>query len=477
MLADCRDHECGNVCEFAGRIVDAISRPVEVDGVVVPLTASVGVALYPDHASDATELMERSDIALYEAKRSGRGRFGVFSQSMQSRLDTARALELEMERAIREDQFEVWFQPIQDIDSGGILGYEALARWRHPSLGIVTPDRFIPVAEQNGAIVDIGKAVLEKACRAAAEWDPRLTVAVNLSAVEFRRPDELVERIKQTLHRTGLDPTRLVVEITESLMLEDSPLTRAAVKQLSDYGVRFSSTISAPAIPRSPISRIIRSPRSKSTASSSSASTRPVSSAIVASVCVLAERTRMEIIAEGVENRVQEIALRRLGVKHAQGFLYGRPRPILLTAPTTTTARRRRGLKALGAEREFRLTPQLTHLYERRFAFGRRACLTPAPFLVSRRLTSTKWTIHQTPISASALIRRNGAARLGEIHTLAWQDKNPGVHAGRHRGTVKAMYPHEVRALGADIVLCNTYHLMLRPAPSASRRSAACTSS
>jgi EAL domain-containing protein (putative c-di-GMP-specific phosphodiesterase class I) len=280
--------------------------------------------------------MKRSDIALYEAKRSGRGRFGVFDQSMQSRLDTARTLELDMERAIREDQFEVWFQPIQDIDSRGILGYEALARWRHPSLGIVAPDNFIPVAEQNGAIVDIGKAVLEKACRAAAEWDPLLTVAVNLSAVEFRRPAELVERIKQTLHRTGLDPTRLILEITESLMLEDSPLTRAAVKQLSDYGVRFSlddfgagySSLSY--IQAYPFSKIKIDRKFVERIEND-----PVSSAIIASVCVLAERTRMEIIAEGVENRVQEIALRQLGIKHAQGFLYGRPRPILLPAPTT----------------------------------------------------------------------------------------------------------------------------------------------
>ena len=331
VLAKCGSHPGVTIADFAGRLVEALGRPMEIKGVTVPMTASIGVALYPDHATDVAELMKRSDIALYEAKRSGRGRFKIFDLSMQSRLDSARTLQVEIGRAVREDQFEAWFQPIQDIENDKTLGYEALARWRHPVRGIVSPDNFIPMAEQNGAIVDIGQAVLEKACRAATDWDPSLTVAVNLSPVEFRRPKELVERIKNTLLRTGLDPSRLYVEITESLMLEDSPQTRAAVQQLSDYGVRFS--LDDFGVGYSSLSYIQAYPFSKIKIDRKFVDridSDPVSAAIIASVCVLAERTHMEIIAEGVETQTQELALRRLGIKHAQGYLYGRPVPNIL---------------------------------------------------------------------------------------------------------------------------------------------------
>jgi len=319
--------------DLAGRIVDALRQPIEVDGVALPTTASVGVAVYPEHGAQADELMKRSDIALYEAKRSGRGRFGVFDSAMQTRLDDARTLEIEIQSALREDQFEAWFQPIQDMETGNILGYEALARWRHPTRGLVSPDNFIPMAEQSGAIVDIGHTILEKACRAAANWDPKLTVAVNFSPVEFRRPTELVQNVKDTLLRTRLDPSRLFVEITESLMLEDSIETRAAIAQLSSIGVRFSlddfgagySSLSY--IQDYPFSKIKIDRKFVDRIDSDT-----VSAAIIASVCVLAERTQMEIVAEGVETYNQEIALRRMGIRHAQGFLYGRPGPETIKA-------------------------------------------------------------------------------------------------------------------------------------------------
>ncbi len=314
--------------EFAARIVAALGRPIYVEGVALPMTASVGIALYPDHGAEADDLMKRSDIALYEAKRSGRGRFHIFDRSMQARLDHARTLEIELQRAIREDQFEAWFQPINNLETGKPLGYEALARWRHPTRGLIAPDHFIPVAEQNGAIVDIGKAMLEKACAAAVLWDRGLTVAVNLSPVEFRQPRELVGRIMDTLRRTGLDPARLYVEVTESLMLEDTPQTRDAVRELAGYGVRFAlddfgagySSLSY--IKDYPFSKIKIDRKFVDRIDSD-----PVSSAIVASVCVLGERTNMDIVAEGVETLTQEIALRRLGIRHAQGYLYGRPGP------------------------------------------------------------------------------------------------------------------------------------------------------
>ena len=207
---------------FAGlgaRLVRALSKPADVDGALffTPMSASIGLAVYPDHGDTAERLLKHSDIALSEEfKRAGRGRYSVFNNSMQSRIDATQRLEIEIEAALRDDQFEAWFQPIQDIETGTIIGYEALAHWRHPERGLIAPDVFIPVAEQTGAIVALGEAIMRKACMAAASWDVRLTVAVNLSPGQFREPRLLVESIKRTLLReTRLDPRRLSIEITD----------------------------------------------------------------------------------------------------------------------------------------------------------------------------------------------------------------------------------------------------------------------
>jgi len=156
--------------ETAERIVEALSRPLLNDGMPLPASASVGVALYPDHGATAEELLKKADIALYEAKQGGRNIFCVFDASMQSKINDARLFELDIQSAIEESQFEPWFQPIQNICTGSAIGYEALARWRHPRIGIITPGRFIPIAEQSGAIFVIGEQILEKACRAATSW-------------------------------------------------------------------------------------------------------------------------------------------------------------------------------------------------------------------------------------------------------------------------------------------------------------------
>jgi diguanylate cyclase (GGDEF)-like protein len=328
------DLDARGIDAFAGRVVAALRRAYEFETLALPASASVGVALFPDHGTDVLDLMKHADIALYESKRAGRGRHRVFNDSMRSKLADARMLELEMGRAIRADQFEPWFQPIQDIETGEIRGYEALARWRHPTLGLISPDRFIPIAEQNGAIVEIGHAILEKACRAAASWDPRLTIAVNLSPGEFRRPAQLVGSILETLRATGLDPSRLFIEITESLMMEDTPQTRSAIQQLADHAVRFSlddfgagySSLSY--IQSYPFSKIKIDKKFIDHIDSDD-----VSAAIVASVRVLAERVRMDIVAEGVETRAQQTALRSLGIRLAQGYLYGRPSPRIVAEP------------------------------------------------------------------------------------------------------------------------------------------------
>ena len=321
---------------MARRVSRALSKPFQYRATPLPSSASVGVALFPDHGDSSEDLMRHADAALYEAKRGGRGRYVMFNEAMRERLDDARALDLELARAIERDEFEAWYQPIHNIETGMVTGYEALARWRHPVRGLVAPAHFIPMAEQSGAIVGIGELILRKACEAAAQWDPSLTVAVNLSPGQFRNPEALVEDIKSALRISNLDPSRLFIEITESLLMEDTPKTRAAITQLSAHGVRFS--LDDFGVGYSSLSYLQSYPFSKIKIDKKFVDridTDQVSTAIIASVCVLADRISMDIVAEGVETRLQQNELRRLGIKLAQGYLYGAP------APQTATLRPR----------------------------------------------------------------------------------------------------------------------------------------
>ena len=322
------------IAAFARTILERLGAPFEIDGNLVLLAGSVGVAIYPQHGREMAELMTHADCALYQAKREGRGRFRLFDESLRSRLAEERQLESELEEALREDGLEVWYQPIKCLRTGGVSGYEALARWRHPTRGLVPPDRFVRIAEQNGAIHRLGEIVLEKACREAAAWDERVSLSVNLSPQQFRRPERLVEAVKRALAVSGLAPWRLYLEITESLLLEDTPQTRKAVNDLADCGVKFSlddfgvGYSSLAYIQNYPFS-VIKIDRKFV----QNIHTDRVSGAIVASVCVLAARIQMDVVAEGVETPAQQRALVDLGVDLAQGYLYGRPAPMARAAP------------------------------------------------------------------------------------------------------------------------------------------------
>ena len=310
---------------IANRAVDALSQPFAI-APMPAASASVGVAMYPEHGATGEELMKNADIALYEAKRAGRNRAHLFNAAMQSKADDATLLEIELQTALAGDQFEAWFQPIENIENGEIVGYEALARWRHPVRGLIQPDRFVPFAEQSGAIVAIGERILEKACVAAAGWPAHLTVAVNLSPGQFRQPKRLVEAIKNSLLRSGLAPSRLYIEITESLMLDDTAQTRDAINELAGYGVRFS--LDDFGVGYSSLSYIQCYPFSRIKIDKKfidNIETERTSAAIIAAVFELAARIDVDIVAEGVETRAQQAALRDLGVTLAQGYLYGRP--------------------------------------------------------------------------------------------------------------------------------------------------------
>jgi diguanylate cyclase (GGDEF)-like protein len=313
---------------IAKRIVDALSQPFQLAPSPLAPSASVGVAIYPEHGASGEELLKNADIALYEAKGAGRNQAQLFDAAMQTKVDDGKQLETEIQTALATDQFEAWFQPIQNIEDGEIVGYEALARWRHPLHGSIPPDRFMPCAAQNGAIVAIGERVLEKACTAAAAWPAHLTVAINLSPGQFRNPKRLVEAIKTTLLKTGLAPSRLYIEISESLMLEDTAATREAIAELASYGVRFSLDDFGAGY--SSLSYIQSYPFSEVKIDRkfvANVDTDKTAVAIIAAVCELAGRLGLAVVAEGVETRVQHAALRKLGLTLAQGYLYGYPAP------------------------------------------------------------------------------------------------------------------------------------------------------
>lgn len=309
-------------------ILDRMAETYEIGGAAVVVGGSVGLAFYPRHGRDIDALMISADLALYEAKRAGRNRMRVFDDELERQLADQRLIESGLTHAFERDELEVWHQPIHELESGEVSGYEALVRWRHPTLGLVMPDRFIPLAEQNGAIVRLGEIVLGKACREASRWRTPLTISVNVSPQQFSRPALLVAAVRRALEETSLDPARLFLEITESFVMVDSPSTRATVEEIAEMGVRFSLDDFGRGY--SSLAYIQKYPFTKIKIDREFVRNIPgdkVSSAIVASVCLLARRIGMSVVAEGVETEMQRRALGELGVDFAQGYLFGRPAP------------------------------------------------------------------------------------------------------------------------------------------------------
>ena len=313
------------------RLVELLGRPFLFNGATIPLSASVGVAVQEDEGGDAAGLMKRADHALREARREGRGRWRLYDADLAARVAADEALENALADALRLDQLEVWYQPLHDVRRGEVSGYEALVRWRHPRLGLIPPDRFVGLAEQNGAIHALGEIVLEKACREAATWTGGQTVAVNLSPKQFLRPLALVVAVRRALETSGLDPARLHLEITENFLMDDNEDTREAIRALEAMGPRFSLDDFGRGY--SSLGYIQKYPFSKIKIDREFVRNVPgdaVSSAIVASVCLLGRRIGMTVVAEGVETKAQSEALSELGVDLLQGYLYGRPAAIPL---------------------------------------------------------------------------------------------------------------------------------------------------
>ena len=229
----------GDASALAERVVQSLSGPYEVCGHRVTVGVSVGVAIAAGATGSPDELVHQADLALYRLKADGRQSFSFYHQDMDARVESRRKLEMDLHEAIEKQQFAVHFQPTIRLDDKRATGFEALLRWKHPERGMISPVEFIPIAEETGLINQIGQWVLMEACKQAVMWPPHMSVAVNLSPVQFRQAT-LPLQVMSALSKSGLEPSRLELEITEAVLLKDLESTQETLKQLRDIGVRIA---------------------------------------------------------------------------------------------------------------------------------------------------------------------------------------------------------------------------------------------
>ncbi len=317
-------HECA---DMALRIVEAVGAPYDIDGHEVTIGTSIGIALSQGGEASPDQLLKHADMALYQAKASGRGTFQFFEPEMEIQLHNRRALEVRLRKALASEEFELFYQPQINVETRTISGFEALLRWHHPERGMVSPAEFIPVAEDIGLIAPLGDWVLEQACMAAAGWPREMKVAVNLSPVQFRSGG-LVQGVGKALTRAGLSPSRLELEITESVLLQDNDMTLATLHQLRRLGVRIAMDDFGTGY--SSLSYLRSFPFDKIKIDQSfvrELSSRADCLAIVQSIASLGANLGMATVAEGVETEDQFQQIRAAGCTEVQGYYFGKPKP------------------------------------------------------------------------------------------------------------------------------------------------------
>jgi diguanylate cyclase (GGDEF)-like protein len=312
---------------LAARIIDLLAESFSVDGKVVSIGASIGIALAPQHGINANDLLKMADLALYHAKYLGRNRYAIFEPALAQAAAEKHILENELRQALTENEFEVHFQPIVDTKTLTMCGAEALIRWRHPTKGLILPDQFIPFAEESGAIINIGEWMIEAACKEAVKWPPSVKVAVNLSAVQLRSPT-ILDYVMCVLVETGLPPERLELEVTETALIEHEAECLVLLNRfknlgitvvLDDFGTGYSSLSQLTMFPFDKI-KIDKSFTKNMTH-------RADCAAIISAVLALAHSLDIQTTAEGVEKEEQLRILRLAGVSSIQGFFIKRPCP------------------------------------------------------------------------------------------------------------------------------------------------------
>lgn len=319
------------VAKVASRIIDLFSQPFVLTGHEIFITTSIGIAMYPDDGHDAETLLKNADTAMYHAKSNGKNHYQFFSEAMNTAAVERFTLENNLRKAFERSEFQLYYQPLIDTRSNNIFAAETLIRWNHPEKGLIPPNEFIPLAEEIGLIVPLGEWVLHTACTQNREWQsagfPPMIISVNISAAQFRQ-NNFIKSVTRALNDSGLEPHYLVLELTESILIETTRTTISALNELKamgiklsidDFGTGYSSLsylkrfpIDTLKIDRSFLRDIFTSHDNK---------------AIVKAIIALAKSMNLKVIAEGVETIEQKAFLNRQGVYRMQGYLFSSPLP------------------------------------------------------------------------------------------------------------------------------------------------------
>jgi diguanylate cyclase len=311
---------------IAGRIISTLCAPYSINGHTIIIGASIGIAVIDRRAGDAADILRYADMALYRAKNEGRNRACIYDMAMDADLSNRKLLEGDLHHAIQNDALRAAYQPIVNASGDTVVAVEALARWTHPTIGEIPPSEFIPIAEHSGLIVELGEWMLRRACLDGADW-PGVTVAVNVSPLQFRRSD-FVEVVERILKETAFDASRLELELTESTLLGNFETAELSMLRLKAIGVRFALDDFGTGY--SSLLYLRRFPFDKLKIDSSfvrAIEKAPDAAAIVHAVVSLGRGLGMKVTAEGVENAEQHLFLRAAGVHSMQGYRFGRPGP------------------------------------------------------------------------------------------------------------------------------------------------------
>jgi len=318
--------ERSRIARLADRLIESVNKPFVIDGQTTFISVSIGVAVAPDDSRDPDLLMKQADLALYQAKSAGRGRYAFFEAAMEQQAAERRQLEAEMREALVQERFELHYQPLVSAATRRVIGFEALLRWQHPEKGMISPAAFVPIAEENGMIVQIGAWALRTACQVASEWPGGLKVAVNLSPVQFL-DGGLVDAVSAAIVASGLAPGRLELEITESTMMRDIDLALDTLAKLKGLGVAIAMDDFGTG--HSSLAHLQHFPFDK--VKIDQAFIRKIfesqNVAILRATAHIAQSLGIRTTAEGVETEAQLASVVAVGCDELQGYLFGKPLP------------------------------------------------------------------------------------------------------------------------------------------------------
>ncbi|WP_165793465.1 putative bifunctional diguanylate cyclase/phosphodiesterase [Hyphococcus luteus] len=316
---------------LAAQIVRNMNQAFYIEGARVQIGSTVGIACAPRDGATASALLHSADLAMYEGKRAGRGGHRFFHAEMDDRLRERTALENDLRKAIADNVIIPYFQPVTELSDGKITGFEALARWPHPTRGMISPEVFVPIAEDLGLIDQICSSILRASCTVARDWPKPMTLSVNISPMQLKDP-WLSTQILAILTETGFPPNRLIVEVTENAIIEDLDKAREVFQSLQNVGVRIALDDFGKGYSSLYHLRQLNFDHLKIDGSFVHAMNSPESAKIVSAVAGLGKSLGMPVTAEGVETTGEADRLRALGCEQAQGFLFGRPLDAVETA-------------------------------------------------------------------------------------------------------------------------------------------------